>query len=98
MVYALDISQESVNPLAKFSDFASIINVAVSLFIILASLSFVFIMLSGAYTFMTAGGDAEKVKQSQKTFKFAIIGMIVVLISFLIVKLIEIVLGVDLPL
>lgn len=98
MVYALDISQESVNPLAKFSNFAKIINVIVSLFIILAALAFVFIMLSGAYTFMTAGADAEKVKQAQKTFKFAIIGLLVVLTSFLIVKLIEMILGINLPL
>lgn len=98
MVYALDISQESVNPLAKFSNFASITNVIVSLFIILAALAFVFVMLSGAYTFITAGGDAEKVKQAQKTFKFAIIGMIVVFASFLIVKLIEFILRIDLPL
>lgn len=98
MVYALDISKESVNPLARFSDIASIANVAVSLFIILAALSFVFIMLTGAYTYLTAGGDAEKVKQAQKTFKFAIIGMIVVFASFLIVKLIEFVLRIDLPL
>lgn len=98
MVYALDISQESVNPLAKFGDFASIVNPLVSLFVILVSLSFVFIMLNGAYTFMTAGGDAEKVKQAQKTFKFAIIGLVVVLTSFIIVKLIERVLGIKLPL
>jgi len=98
MVYALDISQESVNPLAKFSNIASIANVIVSLFIILASLAFVFIMLSGAYTFMTSGGDAEKVKQSQKTFKFAVIGMLVVLVSFLIVKLIEFIFKITLPL
>ncbi len=98
MVYALDISKESVNPLAKFSNFASIINVVVSLFIILASIAFVFVMLSGAYTYMTSGGDAEKVKQAQKTFKFAIIGLIVVLISFLIVKLIEVIFAINLPL
>ena len=98
MVYALDISNKSVNPLAEFSDIGKIVNVIASLFIILAALAFVFIMLSGAFTFITAAGDAEKVKQAQKTFKFAIIGIVVVIVSFLIVKLIERVLGIDLPL
>ncbi len=98
MVYALDLTQESVNPLAKISNIASIANVVTSLLVILAALAFVFIMLSGAFTYITAGGDAEKVKQAQKTFKSALIGMIIVLVSFLIVKLIEFILGIDLPL
>lgn len=98
MVYALDISNKTVNPLAKFSDIASIANIVSSLFVILASLAFVFIMLLGAFTFLTAGGDEEKVKQAQKTLKFAIIGMVIVFISFLIVKLIEKIFGIDLPL
>lgn len=98
MVYALNISDKNVNPIAKFSDFSKITNAIVSLFVILAALAFVFIMLSGAYTFMTSGADAEKVKQAQKTFKFAIIGLLVVLTSFLIVKLIEFMLGISLPL
>jgi heme O synthase-like polyprenyltransferase len=98
MVFALDITNETINPIAKFSDIGSLVNPLISLFVILISLVFVFIMLSGAYTFMTAGGDAEKVKQAQKTFKYALIGLIVVLVSFLIVKLIERFLGIDLPL
>lgn len=98
MVYALDITNPNINPIAKFADIASIVNIISSLLIIFASLAFIFMMLTGAYTYMTSGGDAEKVKQSQKTLKFAIIGMVVVLVSFLIVKLIEKILGIQLPL
>ena len=43
---------------------------------------------------MTAAGDAEKVKQAQKMFKFAIFGFIIVFVSFLMIKVIEIILGI----
>ncbi len=98
MVYALDISNPNTNPLAKFSNIASLANILTSLLVLFAALAFVFMMLMGAYTFMTAGGDAEKVKKAQSTLKYALIGLAIVLVSLLIVKLIEYIFGINLPL
>jgi hypothetical protein len=47
---------------------------------------------------ITAGGDVEKYKRGQKSFKFAIGGFILVLLSYLIVKLINRFLGTNIPL
>ena len=90
----LDLSNEEVNPIAKFSDLASIINLIIPLLMAGGALIFFAMMLIGAYTFMTAAGDAEKVKQAQKMFKFAIFGFIIVFVSFLMIKVIEIILGI----
>lgn len=49
-----------------------------------------FIMLVvGAYTYLTSFGNPEKVKKAQSTFKFAIIGFVLFLSSFLILNAID---------
>lgn len=97
MVYALEINP-TVFPAARFSTFASIINLIVPILFGGAGIVALGMALYGAYTIMTAGGNAEKFKQAQKIFGTSIGGFIIVILSFLIVKIIEIILGVDLPL
>lgn len=94
----LDLSDKSINPLAKFSDFSKILNLVIPLLVGGAALLAVAMALIGGYTLLTAAGDAEKVKTAQKTFKGAVIGFVIVFTAFLLVKLIEIILGIDLPL
>lgn len=94
----LDLSDKSINPLAKFSDFAEILNLVIPLLVGGAAAVAVGMALVGGYTLLTAAGDAEKVKVAQKTFKSAVIGFLIVFVAFLLVKLIEIILGIDLPL
>lgn len=49
-----------------------------------------FIMLvSGGFTYLTSFGNPEKVKKAQGTIKFAIIGFVIFLASYLILTLID---------
>lgn len=98
MVYALDISQESVNPLAKFSDFASILNLVIPILIGAVGLVALIYSLIGGFYIITAGGDSEKFKKAQQIFKNVIVGTIIVILSYLIIKIVELVFGIDLPL
>lgn len=47
--------------------------------------------LIGSFNYLTSLGDAEKMKSAQNTFKFAIIGLVVFLSSYLILFLIDVV-------
>ncbi len=59
-----------------------------SAFIILV----LFIMfIIGAFTYLTSFGNPEKVKKAQGTFKLALIGFILFISSFLILRLIDLV-------
>lgn len=50
-----------------------------------------FIMLViGAFTYLTSFGNPEKVKKAQGTFRLALIGFILFLASFLILKIIDV--------
>lgn len=88
----LNLADPSVNPAAKFDTIGGFANVAIALLMGGSGLVFFAMMLMAAYTFMTAAGDAEKVKQAQKMFKFSIFGFVIILTSFLIIKVIEFIL------
>lgn len=66
--------------------FGNIIFAASSLIILV-----LFVMLViGAFTYLTSGGNPERVKKAQGTLKFAIIGFILFISAFLILKIISV--------
>lgn len=98
MVYAIDLNNPAVNPLAKVSSLGSLINVAIPLITIVAALIFLFMLISGAFKYITAGDSAEQVKKAQSTFVTAIIGLIIVVSAYMIVKLIGYIFKFEMPL
>ncbi|MEK7070735.1 MAG: hypothetical protein AAB966_02925, partial [Patescibacteria group bacterium] len=78
-------------------DFASILNLVMPIIMAGAALTFFGIMLYGAYTIITASGNPENITKAQKIFKFAIIGLVIVLAAFLIIKLIEFAINTNIP-
>lgn len=98
MVYAVDLSKAENNPLSKFGNLADILNLVVPVLTVGAGLLFLAALFYGGYTIMTAGGEPKLVQKAQQVIKFAIIGLVIVIVSFLAVKLIEIVFSIDLPL
>lgn len=94
----LDISDTTVNPAARFTDVSSILNIVMPLFIGGAGLIFFITLLIGALTIITAGGNIERFQTGKKRITFSIMGLIMVISSYFIVKLVEIIFGIDLPL
>jgi hypothetical protein len=82
-------------PAARFSSFGSLLNIFIPLLSMGAALIFLVMLLWGAYTILTAGGNAENVKKAQKMVTTSIIGLIIVISAYLIVKLVAFVLQVD---
>jgi len=68
--------------------------------VVTAALSFAGIVLFvlivvGGIKYITSGGDPKATESAQKTITYAIGGLIVVLLSFLILKLIQAITGVN---
>ncbi len=97
-VYAVDFSQTQNNPLAKYGDIGAIVNLIVPALFIGAALVFLFALFFGGYTIITAGGEPKNIQRAQGIIKYALIGLLIVLTSFLTMKIIEMILKVDLPL
>lgn len=53
------------------------------------------VLIIGGFRYITSGGDPKAVEGAQKTLTYAIAGLIVILISFLILVLIKQLTGVD---
>jgi hypothetical protein len=81
-----------------FNNIGSLVNLLVPLAILIASLIFLFMIFKAAFTLLTSQGDPEKISSAQSTITYGVIGLVIIMLSFFIVKIIELVLGIDLPL
>lgn len=65
--------------------FQNILNIASSLIIVV-----LFVMLvNGAFHYLTSLGNPEKLKKAQGTIRYAVIGLVIFLASFLILSVID---------
>jgi hypothetical protein len=95
MVFAIDISE---NPIAqKYGSISSILNTLLPLLTIGAFLLFLATALWGAFSWLRAGDSTENVKKAQKILTYAVIGLILVAVSYTAVKLVAMILQINLP-
>jgi hypothetical protein len=97
MIYALDINQNNFAP-AKITNFATILNVVLPLLQAGAALLFLAMLLQAGFTWITAGDKAENLAKAQKKIIFAVLGLVIVVFSYLFVKIIGYMLKIDVPL
>ncbi|MBI4225830.1 hypothetical protein HY612_01835 [Candidatus Roizmanbacteria bacterium] len=84
-------------PGAKFMTIANLMNIFLPLLMIGAALLLLVMLLYGGFTLITAGGNPENVAKAQKIMTFAILGLVIVILSFLAVKLITIMFNISVP-
>ena len=87
MVYALDIGPDNFTP-AKFTTIATLVNLILPLLSLGGTVIFLIMALYGAFTWISSGGSRENLAKAQKIFTSSIIGLIIVVFSFVLVKLI----------
>ncbi len=94
MVDAIDI-QQSFAPAQHFNDLGDLVNLGLNFVMLGVGLIFLVMLFRGAFTLLTQGASADGVKKAYGTITFAVIGLFVVIFSFLAVKLLGRLLGVD---
>lgn len=93
-VYAVDISKDFA-PARHFSTIASLVNLIVPILMALVAITVLFMFLWAGYDILYAGPDnSERVAKSKKIFTYTFIGLIIIIASFLIVKILGKILGV----
>ena len=98
VVYVLNLWDPNVNPIAKFATIGHLVNVILPLLIIGAAILLLVMLLYGGFSWITAGGNPENLGKAQKTMTFAIIGLAIVILSFVVVKLITNIFNIEAPL
>jgi len=82
-------------PAARFADIGTIMNIINPLIMLIAAFLFGAMFISAGYTYLTAGGDPEKVTKAQSTATYASLGIVVIVIAYLMVKLVSFILGIN---
>lgn len=95
MVYAVEINSTSF-PAAKFSNIGILLNVALPLVMAGAGLMFLVMLLMAAFRIITHGDQPEMIKKAYSSMTYAVIGLIVVIASFLAVRVIGAIIGAQL--
>lgn len=91
MVYAFTINQDSF-PAAKVSKIGDIVNLALPLALTGAGLIFLVILLRAAFDIMTNGDNPDALKKAYGSIGTAVLGLIIVIASFLAIQLLGVVL------
>lgn len=61
----------------------------------LAGILLFILLLSGGFRYITSGGDPKAIESAQKTLTYAVLGLVLILVSYLILVLIRELTGVD---
>lgn len=93
----VDFSDPNNNPIAKFSSIGSFTNIMVPFMMIVGSLVALAMLLLGAYRYLTSEGNAEKIAKAQSVIIYAILGLFLIVASFILTRVIGTVLGVKMP-
>lgn len=96
-VFAYTIGEDNFAP-AKFASIANFINLILPLAYITAALFILIFGIRAGYTFMTAGDNPEKVQEAKQALQWLLVGFVLILSSLLIVRVIGMVFGLNLPL
>ncbi|MFA5770643.1 MAG: hypothetical protein WC894_04080 [Patescibacteria group bacterium] len=91
MVYAFTIDQTSF-PAAKITTISQIVNLALPLAMTGAGLIFLVILLKAAFDIMTNGDNPDALKKAYGSITTAVLGLIIVVGSYLVIQLLGVVL------
>lgn len=75
--------------------FASILSKIIGLMTVIAGIWFFFMVIIGAYGYLSAGGDPKKIETATKKITSALTGLIVIVLAYALISLIGRMLGLD---
>lgn len=87
---ALNI-QDVFEPAKKFTSIASLFNIIVPNVIILAGIIFFVITLRAGFILLGSSGNPEQMKKAQKLLTYGVVGLVIILFSYILVKLVPVI-------
>lgn len=84
-------------PARYFVNIGSLLNVIVPALLFVATIGLLAMLIYAAFKFLTSQGEPEKVEEARNIATYAIIGMLLIFLSFLMVRVINYVFDLNLP-
>lgn len=82
-------------PARYFTSIGALVNTVVPALLLIAALILLAMLFYAAYKVLTAGGNPDAITEARNTATFAIVGIVVIMLSYLIVRIVSFILGVD---
>lgn len=82
-------------PPARFVKISTFTNVLIPILLVGSAVVLLIILFRASFMIITAGGDPERVAAARTMFLYAFFGFIIIVLSFVIVKVLGFILGVD---
>lgn len=89
------LAQADTAGVARLSDLEGVFGNVVSLLLGLAGIALFIMLVVGGFKYITAGGDPKGIDSAKKTLTYAIGGMVLIALGFLILQFIKQFTGVD---
>jgi ABC-type cobalamin transport system permease subunit len=84
------------NQPANFKCLEAVVANLITLFVSLAGLALFVMFVIGAFLYLTAGADPKKAEKARNTMLYAVIGIVLMILSYIILAAIEYFTGVEL--
>jgi succinate dehydrogenase hydrophobic anchor subunit len=89
------INDQIIEGPLQFNTLAEIVSRVVNFFLIpISGVILLLVFIWAGYDFMTSEGNPEKIKSAQAKITTGIIGIVLLVLAFLIVKVVELILGI----
>ena len=89
------ITIEGKNLEEKFPNIGSIVTELLKYIFVLAGLTLFILLIIGGFSLLTSGGSPDKMKAAQGKITSAVIGFVIIFISYWLVRILEIVFGIS---
>lgn len=87
--------QQITGPLSNINSLTDLVNKMIQFLIPMAALVLLFVIIWGGFDYMMSQGVPEKVKSAQAKLTTGIIGFVLLILSYFIVKLLGVIFGLD---
>lgn len=82
-------------PARYFTSIGALVNTVVPALLLVAAIILLGMLLLAGYRVLTAAGNPDAITEARNTATFAIVGIVVIMLSYLIVRVVSYILGVD---
>ncbi len=89
-----DLNQAIFGPNPPFTDIGSVITRALYFVYGFAGIGLLLMIISAGFTLLTSAGDAKKMEEGQHRLTYAVVGFLIIFVSFWLVQLLGIMFGI----
>jgi TRAP-type C4-dicarboxylate transport system permease small subunit len=94
LAQSLNLGNQTIEgPLKNINTLGDLVSMVLKLVVPLAAVILLFVLIWGGYDYMMSQGNAEKIKSAQGKITTGLIGFILLILSFFIVRLIAAIFG-----